>query len=181
MPPPFAFPPDSEKCCSSKIALISVNYSDSMLEDLKKIFSSVKHFQTVSSHFAMEVKQGSAHLWEKDEVFLLASISGMAALSVELPPEPHWTMTQGGPRWDVCEFDPVPEWWIVVFAFFVTHQHFYSAVNLPWPECNFSLRCWIVFEWFFFFMHLCIFALEEPLILYMENRHLDCRFASRYV
>lgn len=29
---------------------------------------------------------------------------------------------------------------------------------------------------FFHFMHLCVFALEKPLILYIVNRHLRRRF-----
>lgn len=143
---------------------------------LRKSFQPLNIYKLFPCSLTWSWSRGLLHLWEKDEVFVLASISGMAALSVKLPPEPQWAITQRGPRWEVCEFDPVPEWWIAVFAFFVAHQHFYSAVNLPGPECNFSLSYWIVFECFFYFflMHLC-------LILYIENRRLHRRFASRCV
>lgn len=187
-PPPFALPPDSEKCCSSRIVLffsrkITATPCSTIL---RNAFQPLNIYKLFPCTLTWSWSGGLLHLWEKDEAFLLSSISGTAALSVELPPEPHWTISQGEPRWEVCEFDPLPQWLIAVFAFFAAHQQFYSAVNLPGPECHFSRRCWIVFEcfllfFFFLFMHVCVFALEESLILDIKNRHLPRRFDLRGV
>lgn len=175
--PPFAFPLGSGKCWSSRMSRIWEIYSGSMLDDLKKIFSVVKHLWTASMHFTRWLKQGLApplgmKIWCVPTVIN----SGTAALSVELPPEPPWTITQGGDV-EKCEFDPVPGWWIAVFFFFVAHQHFYSAVNLPGTGCNFSPHVGL-----HLFAHSCCFFMhfmQELLVCYAENKHLHRRSDSK--
>lgn len=60
------------------------------------------------------------------------------------------------------------------FSFFVAHQHFYSAVNLPGPECNFSPRCWIAFvcTLLLFFLCICAFLPQKspPHLLDLHRR-----------
>lgn len=70
--------------------------------------------------------------------------SGWAALSVELPPEPCCTITQGGHLRSVWVWSCARVMNSCFFSF-VGHQHFYSAVNpaghAHFPHCNFSPCC----------------------------------------
>lgn len=114
--PPFAFPPGSAMCWSSRISrILKLQWLHARLSFEKKISSAVKRLWSASTHFSMKSKQGLApSLGQKIWCVPALINSGTAALSVELPPDPHWTITQGEVV-EKCEFDSLLGWWIAVF------------------------------------------------------------------
>lgn len=98
--------------------------------------------------------------------------SGRAALSVELPPEPCCTITQGGHLRSVWVWSCARVMNSCFFSF-VAHQHFYSAVNPPGRAhfllCNFSPFCAIVY----LCVCVCIVLSMERLLL-QKHLHSPC-------
>lgn len=100
----------------------------------------VKYILTDSFHFSIEETQGTLSIFGRRGCVPALINSGRAALSVELPPEPRCTITQGGHLRSVWVWSCARVMNSCFFSF-VAHQHFYSAVNPPDPHCNFSPCC----------------------------------------
>lgn len=81
--------------------------------------------------------------------------SGRTALSAELPSEPCCAITQGGHLRSVWVWSRARVMNGCFFVF-VAHQHFYLAINLPGPCCNFSPCCGIAFVYFCVFSCLAV-------------------------